>query len=480
MGGKWDEELDVVVIGAGIGGLTCASYLAKMGKRVKVFEQHHVAGGCCTSFRRDGFRFDAGVLHIAGGKESGAFRHVLLALDIAHELEFEEVFLHYLFPDVRLTSSRDLWHAPRVLSQMFPEERAGIEGLFDTMRSIHADVKRLPILSPLLSRYKESSFQELMDAYVSDARLRSLISANWHLWNPVWKNSAIDYAALLVNETLRGYFYPKGGMQAIPDALIRALRRYGGGIELGTMVHKIVVEDGKAAGIETTEGKRVRAQHVVSNAAARSTFLTLMGEENLPKEFVASLDRLEVSLSSFYVYLGVEMDPRGAGIHAPETIVYESYDNSRDWELLLKGKISVPCFGIAVPTLQDPGLAPSGKHIVILMTMAPYGLSGKSWKEEKEGIAELLIAKAERVIPGISEHIVVRECASPLTYERYTLNSSGAAMGWASSPRMFLNRLNQKTPIGSLYLAGHWTNPGGSVPAVALSGLRAARMILEE
>jgi prolycopene isomerase len=206
----------------------------------------------------------------------------------------------------------------------------------------------------------------------------------------------------------------------------------------------------------------------------------MVGEENLPEEFVQTLNGMEVSLSALYVYLGVDMDPRTVGLDAPETIVYESYDNSKEWESLLRGEAAVPCFGIAVPTYMDPTLAPPGKHVVIIMTMAPYHLRDRSWREEKERVSQKLIEKAERLIPGLLEHILVQDSATPLTYERYTLNSLGAAMGWAFSPAMFMRRLDQRTPIENLYLAGHWTMPGGGVPAVALSGLRAARMILGE
>ncbi len=477
---RFDEEYDVVVIGAGIGGLTCAAYLAKRGMRVKVLEQHYAPGGCCTSFSRKGFRFDAGVLHLTGGKESGAFQRVLSALEMEGELEFKEQSQRFIFPDLSLDSSRDVEYLPEKLKEMFPQEAEGITGLFNTIRSIYEDIKRLPTLSPLLAEYKEKSFQELVDDYVKDTKLKALVSANWHLWHPMWRNSAIDYAALLITEPLRGYFYPIGGVQAIPDAFVRALERYGGDIEFKTFIDKIILQEGKAVGIETRGGKRIRAAHVVSNVAARSTFFNLIGEENLPPDLVASLNRLEISLSAFYVYLGVDIDPRSAGIDAPETLVYETYDNTKDWELLLEGEVSIPCFGIAIPTFVDPSLAPRGKHIVIIMTMAPYHLAGKSWREEKKRVTEKLIAKAEKLIPGLSQHILVQDSATPLTYERYTLNSLGAAMGWAFSPQMFLRRLDQKTPIPNLYLAGHWTMPGGGVPAAALSGLRAARLILDE
>jgi len=478
--GHFDEKYDVVVIGAGIGGLTCAAYLAKKGRKVKVFEQHYVPGGCCTSFSRKGFKFDAGVLHLTGGKESGAFQRVLAALEIENEFEFKEQFQRFVFPGLIIDSSRDAEDLPRQLKELFPKERKGLTNLFNTIKAIYEDVKKLPTLSPLLAKYRNKSFQDLVDEHVKDTKLRALVNANWHLWYPPWKNSAIDYAALLITEQLRGYFYPVGGIQTVPDTLVRILKSHGGEIEYKAFVDKIVLENGRAAGIETKKGKRIRAAQVVSNIAARATFLNLVGEENLPGDFVKTLNRLEISLSSFYVYLGVDIDPRAAGVDAPETIVYETYDNTKEWNRLLKGELAIPCFGIAIPTLVDPSLAPPGKHVVIIMTMAPYHLSGKSWREEKERFAKKLIAKAEKLIPGLSQHIVVQDAATPLTYERYTLNSMGAAMGWAFTPKMFLKRLEQKTLIPNLYLVGHWTMPGGGVPAVALSGLRAARTILGE
>ncbi len=479
-GNGFDEEHDVVVIGAGIGGLACAAYLAKRGKRVKVLEQHYVPGGCCTSFTRKGFKFDAGVLHLTGGKESGAFQRVLAALEIEDELEFKEQFQRFVFPDMSFDSSRDMKDLPETLKGRFPSESKGIEDIFSVIGSIYDDIRKLPEMSPLLTKYSDKSFQALLDEYIEDVRLKALVSANWHLWHPNWRNSAIDYAALLVTEQQRGYFYPTGGIQAVPDTLVRALERHGGQIEYRTLVDRIILEGGKAVGVRTAKGKRIRAEWVMSNAAARPTFLNMVGEENLPAEFVRTLNGMEISLSSLYVYLGVDIDPRTVGLDAPETIVYETYDNTEEWESLLRGETSVPCFGIAVPTYMDPSIAPPGKHVVILMTMAPYHLRDRSWREEKERASHKLVGKAERLIPGLSEHILVQDSATPLTYERYTLNSLGAAMGWAFSPGMFMRRLDQRTPVENLYLAGHWTMPGGGVPAVALSGLRAARRILGE
>jgi prolycopene isomerase len=479
---RFDETYDVVVIGAGIGGLACATYLAKKGRRVKVLEQHYRPGGCCTSFVRDGFKFDAGVLHITGGKESGAFQRVLSTLEMEDEIEFIERFplMRFIFPGITLDMTRNVEDMIGKLKEMFPQERDGITGLFGTIRAMYEDIRLLPTLSPLLAQYKAKSYEQLVDEYIRDPKLKALVFANWDLWYPMWRCSAIDYAALLMTEQQRGYFCPQGGAQAIPDAFVRTLKRYGGDIEFGQLVDRIILDDGKAVGVQTAQGKRVKAGNVVSNAAARSTLLYMIGENNLPPDYVANLDRLEVSLSAFYLYLGVDLDPRTVGVDAAENIVYESFDNRKEWEAILSDEFAIPCFGIAIPTFEDPALAPKGKHIVIIMCMANYHWMGRDWDSQKQRVADELMAKAEKVIPGLSQHIVVQASASPWTYRRYTKNAHGAAQGWAFTPEMFLKRLPQKTPIENLYLAGHWTMPGGGVPSVALSGLRAARTILGE
>jgi prolycopene isomerase len=232
--------------------------------------------------------------------------------------------------------------------------------------------------------------------------------------------------------------------------------------------------------VETKDGRRVGTQQIISNIAARATFFNLIGEEKLPTNYTATLRKNEVSLSGFYVYLGIDCDPKEAGITVQHSMVYETYDVSKGWELLLKGEFVIPFFGLSEPTLVDPSLAPPEKHVVILDAIAPYNWIGRSWREEKETVARGLIRKAERLIPNLSQHIVVQDVATPLTFERYTSNSLGAVMGWALSTEMFGNLPAPKTPIENLYLAGHWTRPGTGTAAAALSGLRTARLILGE
>ncbi|MDH7500815.1 MAG: FAD-dependent oxidoreductase, partial [candidate division NC10 bacterium] len=117
--------------------------------------------------------------------------------------------------------------------------------------------------------------------------------------------------------------------------------------------------------------------------------------------------------------------------------------------------------------------------ILTLSLLTPYWGRGY-WAERKEEVANRLIQIAEKIIPGLSQHIRVREISTPLTLERYTGNFEGAAYGWEQSPdQAGPRRLSPRTPIENLYLTGHWTYPGGGVASVAVSGRMVAQEILK-
>ena len=130
---------------------------------------------------------------------------------------------------------------------------------------------------------------------------------------------------------------------------------------------------------------------------------------------------------------------------------------------------------IAVHSITDPDLAWDSTTAVQLIAMMSYD-AVEEWEAEQEAIADKLIASAENVIPRLSENILCRHIMTPLTLEQNTFNSRGACMGWYPAPDSGVRK--QKTPIKNLYQAGHWTYPGGGIPAVVASGRNAARLVL--
>jgi prolycopene isomerase len=295
-------------------------------------------------------------------------------------------------------------------------------------------------------------------------------------------------AGFLYSAHIEGQNYLKGGTQVLANTLVKARKNYGGELQLNTKVTKILIENNIATGAETAKGNKISAKYIVSNADARQTYSSLIGSGKFHSKFLNHLEQMKPSISYLQVFLGVDMNPREKGIIEHEILCYPSYNLDYEYNSDLQVE-SEETFGICIPTLLDPSLAPENKHVISLITAIPYdyrenwgtenGERGSSYEKLKNETMYRLIKTAERFIPDLSKHIVYSEAATPLTLERYTANYKGAAYGWASTiGQSGVNRLQPKTPIKNLYLAGHWTTPGGGVIAVALSGRNIAKVII--
>jgi phytoene desaturase len=478
------KDYDAVVIGAGIGGLACGATLAKGGKRVKVIEQHTSPGGYCVSFDRKGFKFSAGVLRINGCEPGGIIYELLSTLGLQNEVEFYRLdpLMRVVFPGESFAFPfKDMPLYIAKLLEKFPEEKRGITQLLDTMKALFTEKLSSP--GPALKKYRDKTFKELLDEYITNEKLKSFISflsLTDAAVSPS-RGSAVFCSRLIMAHFTEGGFWPKGGPQALADAIAKGLQSFGGELEFRTKATKIIIKDGKAVGVETEDGRRIQASYIISNAAARQSYFDLVGEDKLEPDFVAKLKQMEVGPSIFEVYLGVDLDPRTVGITDFELDVFETFDLDKGFDIICGGEL--PPFPsplvVATPTLLDPSIAPENKHIVTLLTYAPYHLKGKNWKKEKARVTEELINRAEKVIPGLSQHIIVKDSATPLTMERYTLNTDGSIVGWANTPGGFWDKPPRESPIANLYLTGHWTRPGGGVSSVLLSGMKVAQSLLK-
>ena len=505
------SNYDAIVIGSGLGGLSCAAYLAKNGRKVLVLEKHSIPGGYATSFKRGSFSFDA-TLHMleAVGKGQSMARY-FEECGVADSIEFLKVknFMRLVFPehDFRLPNG-NLEGVISVLEAQFPHEKEGIRSLFKEMVKINADIANfLPQTAPMWRqlptfpfRYKslfsamKKTLGQLLDKHIKDEKLKALLFANYGYYG--LPPSKVDMFPLIGNIGfwMEGGYYPKGGDQAIPNAFVDHIKRNGGSILLGTEVTSIIVENGRAMGVVTAKGEKYFGNHIVSNASVVQTFRNLVGKDKLPPKLLAKIDSMEPSVSALIVYLGLDESFRSTLQSADdhEVLVSETYNPDEDYKWALDGNFEKAAFLTTLYSNVDPSLAKDNKFVAGLIQLQPYSYWTKfeaaynaknkeEYNKEKDRLASMLIKRAERIFPALSKHIEVIEISTPLTLKRYTGNFDGALYGWANTTKQFspMGR-EMKIPIKNLYLSSAWTFPGeGHGPTVAC-GCRLAKQILKK
>jgi all-trans-retinol 13,14-reductase len=495
---------DAVIIGAGMGGLSCGLLLAKEGLRVLICEQSSKAGGYCVNFERNGFTFAPAVHYLNEFGPHGQMTEAFQTLGLSPEIEFcpQDPQRRIITPYFCLTLSTNIDQFEKDLAHLFPKERVPIRTYIGELKRLVKNIEGLPLKSlevislkekfellqkvlraPQLLRYRGKTGEEVLNSLFKDPLLKHLLSFGAR------KGCSILHCASPIIWAIMGnvYYLKDKGVEALPQLFLRCYQACGGEICYNTLVQKIGVEKGKAQGVQVEGGEEIRSRYVISNGDAHATFQHLIGDHLLPDRFVRKLRQKEVSAPIYTLYLGVDLDLTqmgfdGALVHYYPTISDNPWEE-RDKEAF---DITKEKMAIRMDSIKNPMLAPTGAHTVAVASFAPYelftdgGHKSPQYTAIKEEMAHKIIGVTEKVIPGLSGHIMVRDASTPLTYERATLNTQGATMGWYLPVKEFSRIRSQKTPIANLYQAGHWTFPGGGIPMVILSGINAAKLVLKD
>lgn len=498
--------IDTIVIGSGIGGLTAAVTLARAGQQVLVLEQHYLPGGWTHSFTLEGHSFSPGVHYLGELGEGRHFRRLFEGLEL-EGLGFWELdpdgFDHILIGDERLDvpKGRQAWQ--RRLCERFPQQAKAIRRYFDVVVSIEQQLRRvdeylsfprvlaLPFLAPQLTRWGFRTLADVFDhAGITDPLLRGALSARCGNHGLAPSRVSFPMHAAMIAHYFGGAYYPQGGARRITSAFVRALRRHGGEIRLRTRVHQILVEGGRAVGVELEGGERIRCDHVVSNADAVTTYTKLLPPGAAPK-VEKKARNMEPSVSCLSLFAAVDDDLVARGYDGGNYWWYREPDVDGIYRRTEKAQPGDPLdtLFLSVSSLKDPGRGNGTQHTLEMFTFVPFapferflslecGDRGADYEALKTRMTDAMLDAAEHIMPGLREHLVFRELGTPATNVHYCEAYRGSCYGTAKTPwQVGPFALGMTSPIEGLSLCGASTLSHGLAGA-STSGLLVAGRLL--
>ncbi|MFZ2096607.1 MAG: NAD(P)/FAD-dependent oxidoreductase [Anaerolineales bacterium] len=505
--------MKIAIIGSGMSGLTAAAYLAKSGHQVTVYEQFATPGGVTATVRQDGFGWDIGPLLLEGFAPGDKGRLILEELGVSHQVPAQHEDRGLAMPDFALWKPKEYegpyWRRER-LKALFPAESQAINRyyhFYDQMLNLMALIRQVDAARGLavlwlklrlwlafqpLKYLTKWNATQLMDSYFSSPALKTVflgIVADFvtapsefpALGVPaIHLETAFDKRIPTYSGTRSAqiaYTYILGGCQTLVDAVMGVLLANGGKVLTNTTVRRIMLENGKATGVELADGRIEPADCILASGGMKEVFFDLVGREHLTAEFAKQVESNLLMESVLMVQLGIDFDPSP---YQPAALCY--YYNTVDLEGAVRrlrtgdyheGKEGLLIY---IPSMHSPSLAPEGKYAVTVYTVAPDTLNQGTWVERREELADKLLAEAEKYVPGLREHTLTRLVLTP---EDFRVRTHQQHHSFGGVPPVIGNQPpKHKTPIDGLWFIGAQSESGGGVLNVMVGAQKVAKGII--
>jgi phytoene dehydrogenase-like protein len=498
----------VIVVGAGLGGLSAATMLARNGVETLLLERHNVPGGYATSFVRGRYEFEVALHELSGigpPERRGSLYRYLDYLGVADKVDFITIPNLYRSVilgdgkepalDITLPAGRERFE--ETLCTAFPHEARGIrrfvKRIFDLRRDFIQIARQRGIGNPLTMpfrlrhffRYLPTTWGQVLNRDVKDPYARALLSQYWGYFGLPPSQVAFLYASMgLASYVRQGPAFPIGRSQALSHAFLSAFEEAGGEARMNCGVQQITTRDGRVAGVITEGGDEIGADWIVSNADPITTCRDMIGLEHVPADFFTRLQSSDVAPSTVNVYLGVARSAAALGLTEHEIFINPDIDFDGHFDSIRglgpPAGIAITCYNVVYPEISPPDTS------IVVLTALSYGepwytVPPADYVETKNRIGDAMIGLAEIVAPDLRQYTEVVEVSTPLTNMRYAGTLGGSIYGFNQPPRdNMVWRMGHRGPLAGLYFAGAWTQPGGGFETSITSGQMAGGAVLRQ
>lgn len=507
------DRWDAIVIGSGIGGLATAATLAKLaGRRVLVLEQHYTAGGFTHTFRRPGYEWDVGVHYIGDVNHPKASSRRMFDFLTDGELDWADmgnVYDRIILGDKAYDFVKGLEPFRVQMHEYFPSEKDAIDRYLEKVietakkaQTFFAEKAMPPMVSKLFGGMmrrgvtKEAlrTTRDVLEEITQNQELIGVLTGQFGDYGLVPAQSSFFIHSLVVAHYFRGAAYPVGGSARIAQTILPVIEREGGEVVTNAEVTEILIENGKAVGVEVNGERELRAQTIISDAGVINTFEKLVPSELARSIGYSSKTRdVQASIAHLSLYVGLKGTTEELGLEKTNLWVYQNHRHEENFERFLADMSApLPVAYLSFPSAKDPDFQRRypGHSTIETVTLGSYDAfkrwENTSWKKRGAEYDELKASLSERLldviykhVPGTRGHVEIAELSTPLSTRNFAAHPAGAIYGISHDANRFEQRwLRPRTPIKGLYLTGADVCTAG-VAGAMMGGLICSSAVLK-
>jgi len=500
---KIPDDLDVIIIGSGIGGLVTAAYLSRIGKRCLVLEQHYIAGGCTHAFVEHGYEFDTGVHYIGNIEKRKKILDLITETPIEwdqmgkdNNLIYDEICIGDKNPKIyNFRAGKDNFINDLVLK--FPDERAAIEEYVRlcvdvSKKDMFFNLKIVkPIwLSYIINYFCSNSFfkmnnktaLEVIQTLTTDKDLQSVLLSQFGDYGHTPSKASFFLHASVANHYFEGGWYPRGGSEEIAKKIIPVIEKTGGRVLVGREVSSIIIDNTSAVGVLVNMNPEgfsdkppisIYAPTIISACGVLNTYNKLLPKQVIPKNLINNINKIGPSGTMVYLFVGMNDTPTNLGLRSSN--IWHWPTDTGDYDEMLEKfyqnpkEAPIPMF-IGFPCAKDSTWSDRypGKSNAVILTMidyklfekwedAPQGKRGEEYEEFKKMFENRILEEGlYKYYPQCREKVDYTMVGSPLTFNFYIGSTMGEVYGLdGTCDRFKINDwLRPKTDIPGLYLTG--------------------------